>query len=132
MEIELPVDPRFGGPRPDPLPRSQVLAPATRHAFVGALVDDPVAWAATFATLLGTTVTFEDAEAAPGRPVAGVSLGDCTLALYPLPGDGGRALWGRQSYLNDPRRAGFSRPRLPGDTSRSEDRLPAGVPDTSA
>ena len=93
--FELAVDPRFGGPRPDPLPRSQVLAPATRHAFVGALVDDPVAWAATFATLLGTTVTFEDAEAAPGQPMAGVSLGDCTLALFPLPGDEGRALWGR-------------------------------------
>ena len=27
--------------------------------------------------------------------MAGVSLGDCTLALYPLPGDDGRALWGR-------------------------------------
>ncbi len=30
----------------------------------------------------------------PGAPVAGVSLGDCTLALFPVPGDDGRALWG--------------------------------------
>ena len=27
--------------------------------------------------------------------MAGVSLGDCTLALFPLPGGDGRALWGR-------------------------------------
>ena len=93
--FELPVDPRFGGVRPNPEPSARILAPATHHAFVGALVDDPVAWAATFATLLGTTVTFVHADAAPGRPVAGVSLADCTLALYPLPGDDGRALWGR-------------------------------------
>ncbi len=40
-------------------------------------------------------MTFVHADAPPGHPVAGVSLGDCTLALYPLPGDDGRALWGR-------------------------------------
>ena len=90
--FELAVDPRFGGPRPEPLPH--VLAPVTQHAFVGALVDDPLAWAGRFAELLGTTVTFTRADAEPGHPAAGVSLGDCTLALYPLPGDGGRALWG--------------------------------------
>ncbi len=93
--FELDVDPRFGAPRPDPPPAGRVLAPATHHAFVGALVDDPLAWAATFATLLGTSVTFADAAAAPGRPMAGVSLGDCTLALYPLPGPDAPALWGR-------------------------------------
>jgi hypothetical protein len=93
--FELAVDPRFGAPQPDPPPAARVLAPATHHAFVGALVDDPIAWADTFATLLGTTVTFQAAGAAPGQPWAGVSLGDCTLALYPLPGDDGLALWGR-------------------------------------
>jgi hypothetical protein len=92
--FELAVDPRFGAPRPDP-PPARVLAPATHHAFVGALVHDPVAWAGTLATLLGTPVTFEDAGAAPGQPWAGVSLGDCTLALYPLPGDDSLVLWGR-------------------------------------
>ena len=81
--FELPVDPRFGAPPPDPLPAARVLAPATHHAFVGALVDDPLAWAGRFAALLGTTVTFEHADAAPGHPMAGVSLGDCTLALFP-------------------------------------------------
>ncbi len=93
--FELAVDPRFGAPRPDPPAPARVLAPAVHHAFVGALVDDPVAWAATYASLLGTTVTFENRAAAPGHPVAGVSLGDCTLALYPLPGDDGPTLWGR-------------------------------------
>jgi Glyoxalase/Bleomycin resistance protein/Dioxygenase superfamily len=92
--FELAADPRFGGTPPDPPPPARILAPATQHAFIGALVDDPLAWADTFATLLGTAVTFEHAGAAPGQPVAGVSLGDCTLALYPLPGDDGRALWG--------------------------------------
>jgi Glyoxalase/Bleomycin resistance protein/Dioxygenase superfamily len=93
--FELAVDPRFGGARPDPPLPARVLAPATHHAFVGALVDHPLEWAATFATLLGTTVTFEDPSAAPGHPMAGVCLGDCTLALYPLPGDASSALWGR-------------------------------------
>jgi hypothetical protein len=92
--FELAADPRFGGARPDPPPPARVLAPTTQHAFIGALVDDPVAWADTFATLLGTNVTFEHADAASGQPVAGVSLGDCTLALFPLPGADGRALWG--------------------------------------
>ena len=92
--FELAVDPRFGGARPDPPSPARVLAPATQHAFIGALVDDPLVWADTFATLLGTSVTFEHADAAPGQPVAGVSLGDGTLALYALPGADGRALWG--------------------------------------
>ena len=93
--FEMAVDPRFGGPQPDPPQPARVLAPATQHAFVGALVDDPLAWAGRFASLLDTAVTFVHADAPPGHPMAGVSLGDCTLALYPLPGDDGPALWGR-------------------------------------
>jgi Glyoxalase/Bleomycin resistance protein/Dioxygenase superfamily len=93
--FELDVDPRFGAPAPDSAPVGQVLAPATQHAFVGALVEDPIASAATFARLLGTTVTFQDATASAGDPIAGVSLGDCTLALFPLPRDDSHALWGR-------------------------------------
>jgi Glyoxalase/Bleomycin resistance protein/Dioxygenase superfamily len=92
--FELPVDPRFGAPPPDAPPANRVLAPVTQHAFVGALVVDPLASAGLFASLLGTPVTFVHADAAPGHPMAGVSLGDCTLALFPLPGDDGRALWG--------------------------------------
>ena len=93
--FELPVDPRFGAPRPDPAPTGRVLTPVTQHAFIGALVDDPLGWAGRFASLLGTTVTFVHADAPPGHPMAGVSLGDCTLALFALPGDHSRELWGR-------------------------------------
>ncbi len=95
--FELPVDPRFGGALPVPAPH--VLAPATHHAFVGALVEDPGGWAQRFARLLGTVVTFERSDAALGQPLAGVSLGDCTLALYRLPATvaEGLALWGRPS-----------------------------------
>ncbi len=92
--FELEVDPRFGASRPAAAPHG--LAPATHHAFVGALVENPAEWADRLATLLGTTVTFERADSPPGQPAAGVSLGDCTLALYRLPGDEGLALWGRQ------------------------------------
>lgn len=91
--FELEVDPRFGASRP--AATAHTLAPATHHAFVGALVENPAAWADRLATLLGTSVTFERADAPPGQPAAGVSLGDCTLALYRLPGDEGPALWGR-------------------------------------
>jgi hypothetical protein len=91
--FELPIDPRFGGTAPSPA--TPVLAPATQHAFVGALVDDPRARAEQFAEILGTAVTFEDAGASPGQPVAGVSLVDCTLALFRLDEAADPALWGR-------------------------------------
>ena len=77
-----------------------MLAPATHHAFVGALVEDPGGWAQRFARLLGTVVTFERSDAALGPTRwPGVSLGDCTLALYRLPATAaeGLALWGRPS-----------------------------------
>ena len=45
--------------------------------------------------MFATVVTFENADAPPGEPVAGVSVGDCTLALYRLVPDESRALWGR-------------------------------------
>ena len=45
--------------------------------------------------MLGTVVTFKDPAAAPGAPAAGVSLGDCTLALYRLDEAADRTLWGR-------------------------------------
>ena len=65
-----------------------------RQAFVGAAVEDPRESVKQFAKLLGTDVLFEDPDATPGHPVAAVSLGDCMLALYPLPGSSGTQLWG--------------------------------------
>ena len=91
--FELADDPRFGATIHPPA--SPVLAPSTHHAFVGALVEDPATCAGRLATLLGTAVTFEHAGAAPGRPVAGVALGDCTLALYRLDEAADTSLWGR-------------------------------------
>ncbi|HEY6474299.1 MAG TPA: VOC family protein [Acidimicrobiales bacterium] len=91
--FELPVDPRFGGMVPSAA--TPALAPATQHAFVGALVDDPRAWSEQFAEILGTAVTFEDVGASPGQPVAGVSLVDCTLALFRLDEAADPVLWGR-------------------------------------
>ncbi len=40
-------------------------------------------------------MTFEDGTAGPDRPAAGVSLGDCTLALFALSPAGALELWGR-------------------------------------
>jgi catechol 2,3-dioxygenase-like lactoylglutathione lyase family enzyme len=94
--LELDVDPRFGGPVPD-LGRPALLD-VTHHAFVGALVDDPLRRAEFYARLLGTEVTFEDARAAIGSPRAGVSLRDCTLALFDLPGPDSGVTWGVEHY----------------------------------
>jgi hypothetical protein len=90
----VPEDPRRGAPTPE-----RAVAPVlevTNLAFVGAVVTDPVAAARRLATLLDTAVTFERSEAAPGDPLAGVSLGDCTLALFPLDADRSTELWGRR------------------------------------
>ena len=89
----LDADPRFGAPAPPPAPRA--IAPATHHAWVGALVEEPGALAGRLAALCGTAITFESPNAAPGRPEAGVSLGDCTLALFRLSPAGSRDLWWR-------------------------------------
>jgi catechol 2,3-dioxygenase-like lactoylglutathione lyase family enzyme len=89
----LDVDPHFGAAAPPPSPGA--LVPVTHHAWVGAVVEDPRGAANRLAALLGTAVTFDHREAAPGHPLAGVSLGDCTLALHPLPETDGPALWGR-------------------------------------
>jgi Glyoxalase/Bleomycin resistance protein/Dioxygenase superfamily len=91
--LELEVDPRFGGTVPRP--QAEPLFDPARVAFVGAVVDDPLRSADRLSALLGTAVTFEDPGAGPDRPAAGVSLGDCTLALYALPGAADAKLWGR-------------------------------------
>ena len=92
-EVTIPEDPRLGAPLP-PLSIEPVLA-VSRHAYVGAVVADPVGTARFLAELLGTTVTFETPGLAPTEPAAGVGLGDCTLALFPLPRPGQSELWGR-------------------------------------
>jgi hypothetical protein len=90
---EEALDPRFGAPMP---PRvEQPVLDVQRMAFGGAVVADPVAAAQRLATLFGHGVTFVDESAPPGWPVAGVSMGDMTLALYPIPDPSTSAqLWG--------------------------------------
>src|SRR5207249_2797813 len=84
-------DPRFDAPVP-PLLRPPLLD-VQRWAYIGAIVADPPATAAHFAELFGTAVTFEDPSAGPGRPEAGVSTNDCTLALFRLDAARSRELW---------------------------------------
>ncbi len=78
-----PRDPRWGGPLPDLV--KPPLLDVIEIAFAGCVVADPRADARRLAELCGTAVTFVDEAAEPGHPVAGISIGDCTLALFPLP-----------------------------------------------
>jgi len=90
--IEHKDDPRFGAAvAPSPF---RPLIEVTEQAFVGAIVDDPFRWAPFYASLLGTDVTFERPDAALDEPAAGVSLGDCTLALYAPPMERSQELYG--------------------------------------
>jgi len=79
---QAPNDPRFGTPVP-PYPVEPLLD-VTHMAFGGAVVPSPGTSATRLAEVLGTDVTFRAPDAARGGPEAGVSLGDMTLALYPL------------------------------------------------
>jgi catechol 2,3-dioxygenase-like lactoylglutathione lyase family enzyme len=87
---ELDIDPHFGAPLPGP---GQPVVDVTHHAFIGAVVDDPMRWGALYARLLGTDLAFEAPDAGPAAPWTAVSLGDCMLALYPRTDDD--RPWGR-------------------------------------
>jgi hypothetical protein len=86
-------DPRWGAAEP-----AVVVEPviAVEHmAFVAALVRDPVADAARLAEVLDTDVVQYVAEA-DDVPHAALDLGDCMLALYPIPSTPERStsIWG--------------------------------------
>jgi catechol 2,3-dioxygenase-like lactoylglutathione lyase family enzyme len=93
-EFTVKEDPRTGAELP-PF-TSTPLLDVTHHAFVGAVVDDPIAAAHRLSELLGTPVGFESPAGPPGSPQASVSLGDCTLALFPLDVEASAARWGRE------------------------------------
>lgn len=87
------LDPRFDGIVPQPVP--DPVLDVDQMAFGGAVVDDPVTAAARLAALFGHGVTFFDESAPPGSPMAGVSIGDMTLALYSIPDPAeSERLWG--------------------------------------
>jgi hypothetical protein len=79
---ELEFDPRFGAKTP--ARSTGALVEVLNLAFVGAVVEAPIALADKLAGLLGTEVTFREPAAPTPQPAAGVSLGDCTLALFPM------------------------------------------------
>lgn len=85
-------DPRDGAPFPPY--RSDPLLDVKTHAFVGAVVPDPIEWAEHFAPVFGLAEAFRHPGADLGEPVVGLAAPDCILALYRLPGDAGSALWG--------------------------------------
>jgi catechol 2,3-dioxygenase-like lactoylglutathione lyase family enzyme len=90
---EEPLDPRFGAPMPSPIVDPVLSVQAI--AFAGAVVADPINAAQRLATLFDRDITFADANAPAGHPVVGVSMGDMTLAVYPIPpAEESERLWG--------------------------------------
>jgi hypothetical protein len=68
----------------------------THVAFVGAIVDDPVAVACHLGDVFDTQVSILAVDGPAALPRATVALGDCTLALYPIPSRPAEsvAVWG--------------------------------------
>ncbi len=118
------LDPRFGGHLPPPHP--DPVLHVDRMAFGGAVVHDPIAAAARLAELFGHGVAFIDDAAAPGAPVAGVSMGDIPLLLYPLPDAAeSERLWGWRYSRPQTSNVGVHVPDLIGARRSLAD---AGVP----
>jgi catechol 2,3-dioxygenase-like lactoylglutathione lyase family enzyme len=90
-----PDDPRWGAPEP-PFVRPPVVTP-THVAFVGAIVDDPVTVAWHLGEVFGTAVSVLAADGPAALPRATVAVGDCSLALYPIPSNAAESahVWGR-------------------------------------
>ncbi len=87
-------DPRWGAPEP-PFAREPVVKPS-HVAFVGAIVDLPVHTAQHLGTAFGAAVTALDPAAPRDTAHAVVALGDCSLALYPIPSSAPESerIWG--------------------------------------
>jgi hypothetical protein len=87
-------DPRIGAPEPEYV--VQPLLDVQTHAFVGAVVPDPIEWADTFGPLFGLTEALRQPALGPGQPVVGLAAPDCILALYRMPASSSEsvALWG--------------------------------------
>ena|SRR5436190_2729957 len=87
-------DPRWGAPEP-PFVVEPVVRP--RHvAYVAAIVADPAATAEQLGDVLDTETSVFDAGGATDTVAAAVDLGDCMLALFPVPRSAGdsQRVWG--------------------------------------
>jgi methylmalonyl-CoA/ethylmalonyl-CoA epimerase len=93
-DFTIPEDPRTGAPEP-PYAVDPVLD-VTTHAFVGAVLPDPIAWAETFGEMFGLSEAFRHPAAARHQPVVGLAAPDCVLALFRLPDGGSMRLWGAE------------------------------------
>jgi hypothetical protein len=87
-------DPRWGAPRP-PFVEDPVVN-VERMAFVGAIVRDPARDGERLAEVLDTRIVAYEHDGATDVPHCALDLGDCMLALYPIPPDEAtsRAVWG--------------------------------------
>jgi methylmalonyl-CoA/ethylmalonyl-CoA epimerase len=82
-ENHQPDDPRSGAAEPTEL--TTALVEVRHMAFVAALVIEPAPTARRLGRILGARVVILDDDMSADRPEALVDLGDCVLALYPLP-----------------------------------------------
>jgi catechol 2,3-dioxygenase-like lactoylglutathione lyase family enzyme len=117
-------DPRWGAPVPAFV--EEPVVDVDRVAFVGALVRDPAGDGARLAEVLDTALLRYDPGNAVDVAHCALDLGDCMLALFPIPADDAtsRATWG----------GAYARPRCltlgltVADQARAERRLAtAGV-----
>ncbi|HUJ64997.1 MAG TPA: VOC family protein [Acidimicrobiales bacterium] len=91
-DFTIPEDPRAGAP--EPLHMVDPVLDVTTHAFVGAVLPDPIEWAETFGPLFGLTEVFRHPAATGNQAVVGLAAPDCVLALFRLPGEMGAQIWG--------------------------------------
>jgi hypothetical protein len=87
-------DPRWGAPVPAYV--EPPVVDVERMAFVAALVRDPRVDGARLAEVLDTEMFTYEHDDAPDTPHCALDVGDCMLALYPVPPDDAtsQAVWG--------------------------------------
>jgi hypothetical protein len=85
-------DPRWGATLPPTSP--SVLEPQ-RFAYVAAVVEDPNGAAERLGAVFGTSAGVVADTGADDEPAASVSIGDCSIALFPLPtAERAESIWG--------------------------------------
>jgi methylmalonyl-CoA/ethylmalonyl-CoA epimerase len=91
-DFTVPEDPRDGAPVPPH--HGQPVLDVRTHAFIGALVPEPSAWADEFGELFGLVETSRNPGATPDQPVVSLAAPDCVLALFRLTPHTSEEFWG--------------------------------------